>query len=274
APQGLPHWPGPPAWESDGELPEPRLRGLQRRRALRGLPAGRAVRRAAVGRAGQTAARASQLRRVERLRQRRRQLKSRLASQKVKEREFVAQMDRGAHGRHRQDRAGELGRRVWQLSSDNVRLRAAADQQAKEGVQQAERLAQSTKQVGENEARVQFLLDRIITLLSGASGADPELTEALASARQHERAVLRQLEEARRHFDEVQRQNGELTMRLTEELGLSRRLSDGISSWRWRSASSAFRTVDAAETSQFAADDSGTPARLGRLGLQTPGGPA
>ncbi|CAK0801372.1 unnamed protein product, partial [Prorocentrum cordatum] len=228
APQGLPHWPGPPAWESDGELPE-----LDSAGSSDGEPSAASLQAELfAGQPSEELARrlheheASQLRRVERLRQRRRQLKSRLASQKVKEREFVAQME--AHmddiGRTEQ----ELGRRVWQLSSDNVRLRAAADQQAKEGVQQAERLAQSTKQVGENEARVQFLLDRIITLLSGASGADPELTEALASARQHERAVLRQLEEARRHFDEVQRQNGELTMRLTEELGLSRRLSDQL----------------------------------------------
>eukprot|EP00747_Dinoflagellata_sp_TGD_P118365 gnl/TRDRNA2_/TRDRNA2_172802_c0_seq6.p1 gnl/TRDRNA2_/TRDRNA2_172802_c0~~gnl/TRDRNA2_/TRDRNA2_172802_c0_seq6.p1 ORF type:complete len:435 (-),score=74.50 gnl/TRDRNA2_/TRDRNA2_172802_c0_seq6:79-1383(-) len=46
--------------------------------------------------------------------------------------------------------------------------------------------------------------------------------------RQRERDMLRQLEDTRQQFDEVRQQNGELTSRLTEELGLSKRLQDQL----------------------------------------------
>lgn len=168
---------------------------------------------------------AKQLRKIERLKRRKQQLKSRLAAYKKKEKEFVAQMD--CHMDEVERTEHELTQRIEQLTAENQQLRALTEKRARDNAQHVEKLTETTKQCSESETRVQFLVDRIVALLSAGS-ADPAQTEAVVKMRQREREVLRQLEETRAQFDEVRQQNGELTSRLTEELGLSRRLSDQL----------------------------------------------
>jgi len=168
---------------------------------------------------------AKQMRTVERLRRRKRRLRARLAAYQRKEMEFVAQMDSHMDEVERTEHA--LTQRIEQLTAESQQLRTFTDKRANDNANLAERLAETTKQCSESETRVQFLVDRIVALLSAAS-ADPEQTQAIVEMRQRERDMLKHLEEARQQYDEVRQQNSDLTSRLTEELALSRRLSDQL----------------------------------------------
>lgn len=142
-----------------------------------------------------------------------------------KEMEFVAQMD--SHMDEVEHTEHALSLKIEALSAENHQLRTFNEKRERDNSQLAERLGETTKQCSESETRVQFLVDRIVALLSSGSG-DPSQTEAVVSMRQREREMLRQLEETRQQFDEVRQQNGELHSRLTEELGLSRRLQEQL----------------------------------------------
>lgn len=166
-----------------------------------------------------------ELQRIQRLRRQKKRLKVALAAFKQKEKEFVAQMD--AHMDEVERTEHDLSKRIDALTTENQQLRELTDRRARENSEQVEKLNETTKQCGESETRVQFLVDRIVALLS-AGAADPAQTEAVMNLRQREREMLRQLEDTRQQFDEVRQQNGELTSRLTEELSLSRRLSDQL----------------------------------------------
>jgi len=166
-----------------------------------------------------------ELRRIQRLRRQKKRLKIALAAFKQKEKEFVAQMD--AHMDEVEETERAYSKRIESLTAENQQLRERTERRARENAEQVEKLNETTKQCGESETRVQFLVDRIVALLS-AGAADPSQTEAVVNLRQREREMLRMLEETRQQFDEVRQQNGELTTRLTEELSLSRRLSDQL----------------------------------------------
>lgn len=170
-------------------------------------------------------AEARELRRIQRLRRQKKRLKVALTAFKQKEKEFVTQMD--AHMDEVERTEQDLSKRIEGLTAENQQLRERTERRARENSEQVEKLNETTKQCGESETRVQFLVDRIVALLS-AGAADPSQTEAVMNLRQRERDMLRMLEETRQQFDEVRQQNGELATRLTEELNLSRRLSDQL----------------------------------------------
>ena len=100
-----------------------------------------------------------------------------------------------------------------------------AETRTRDNRQQSERLAETTRHCGESETRVQFLIDRIVALLS-TQLQDPAQTEAVVVMRSRERELLRLLEGQRGQCDEVKQQSQELNSCLDEELGLSRRLKD------------------------------------------------
>lgn len=162
---------------------------------------------------------------IERERTRRRQLRALLSACQKKEEELVDQMD--AHMDEVEHREKALSKKIEDLTSQNQVLRELHDQRVSETLQQVERLNEATKQCSDSETRVQFLVDRIVALLRQHL-ADPEQVEQVVKLRQRERDLIRQLEETRQQHDEVRQQNGELTSRLTEELSLSRRLSDQL----------------------------------------------
>lgn len=198
-----------------------------------------------------------QLRQIDRLKRRKKHLKDRLAAYKLKEKEFVAQMD--AHMDEVESTEQELTARIAQLTDENQQLRQLTDKRAAENAAHLDKLTETTKQCSESETRVQFLVDRIVTLLSAGS-ADPAQVEAVVNMRQREREVLRHLEETRQQFDEVRQQNGELTSRLTEELSLSRRLADQLAEVEERFFH------NRAEPQPVGCDGASPPLRGGRLG--------
>lgn len=162
---------------------------------------------------------------VKRVEQRKKKYQTLLKAYQRKEMEFVAQMD--THMDEVEHTEHTLSMKIENLSAENSQLRSFNEKRERENAQLAERLAETTKQCSESETRVQFLVDRIVALLSTGS-TDTAQTDAVVAMRQREREMLRQLEETRQQFDEVRQQNGELHSRLTEELGLSRRLQDQL----------------------------------------------
>jgi len=160
-----------------------------------------------------------------RLDQRKRKLQNVLKVYQRKEMEFVAQMD--SHMDEVEHTEHALSLKIEALTAENHQLRQFNEKRERDNAQLAEKLSETTKQCSESETRVQFLLDRIVALLSSGS-ADASQTDAVVNMRQREREMLRQLEETRQQFDEVRQQNGELHSRLTEELGLSRRLQEQL----------------------------------------------
>mmetsp|Transcript_33659 Transcript_33659/g.106927 ORF Transcript_33659/g.106927 Transcript_33659/m.106927 type:complete len:722 (-) Transcript_33659:224-2389(-) len=195
------------------------------------------------------------LRKIGRLRRRKQELKAMFAAYKQKEEEFVTQMD--SHMDEVESTEHELSLKIETLTAENQQLRDFTDRRAQDNSECVEKLNETIKQCSESETRVQFLVDRIVALMSGGS-ADPAQTQAVVSMRQREQEMLRQLEETRQQFNEVRQQNGELTSRLTEELGLSRRLSDQLAEVEERF----FR----AQTEQPHAAEVPLPPRAGRLG--------
>jgi len=160
-----------------------------------------------------------------RLEQRKRKLQNLLKVYQRKEMEFVAQMD--SHMDEVEHTEHALSLKIEALTAENHQLRQFNEKRERDNAQLAEKLSETTKQCSESETRVQFLLDRIVALLSSGS-ADASQTDAVINMRQREREMLRQLDETRQQFDEVRQQNGELHSRLTEELGLSRRLQEQL----------------------------------------------
>lgn len=166
------------------------------------------------------------LQRIERMRHAKKRLKVELGSYKQKEKQYVAQMDTHMDEVERAEQ--ELSSRIEVLTADSQQLREENETQSRENQDVIDRLSETTKQCGESETRVQFLVDRIVALLSARETVDPAQTEAVLSLRQRERDMLRQLEDTRQQFDEVRQQNCEITGRLTEELSLSKRLSEQL----------------------------------------------
>eukprot|EP00928_Gymnodinium_smaydae_P024226 TRINITY_DN1966_c0_g1_i3.p1 TRINITY_DN1966_c0_g1~~TRINITY_DN1966_c0_g1_i3.p1 ORF type:complete len:695 (+),score=159.30 TRINITY_DN1966_c0_g1_i3:61-2145(+) len=162
---------------------------------------------------------------IERLKKRKQRLKAKLAEYARKEVKFIAEMDSHMDEVERTEHA--LSLRIEQLTNENSQLRGKTEKRSRDNAELAEKLAESTTQCNESETRVQFLVDRIVALLSNGS-ANPEETQAIVEMRQRERDMLRSLEETRAQYDEVRQQNGELNTRLTEELQLSRRLADQL----------------------------------------------
>lgn len=160
-----------------------------------------------------------------RLEQRKKNFQGLLKAYQRKEMEFVAQMD--SHMDEVEHTEHALSLKIEALSVENHQLRTFNEKRERDNSQLAERLSETTKQCSESETRVQFLVDRIVALLSSGS-ADQAQTDAVVGMRQREREMLRQLEETRQQFDEVRQQNGELHSRLTEELSLSRRLQEQL----------------------------------------------
>jgi len=199
------------------------------------------------------------LKRKKRLKRETRALQRQLNAYRKKEQEFVAQMDSHMDEVERTENA--LTQRIETLTSENQELRNITDKRARDNAELAEKLVETTKHCSESESRVQFLVDRIVALLKGGS-ADPKQTEAVIHMRQREREMLKSLEETRQQFDEVRAQNGELTSRLTEELGLSRRLSDQLAEVEERFF---FQRTDPVAPCSEAA-----PLRPGRLGPRPP----
>jgi len=165
------------------------------------------------------------LQRIARMKQKKKQLKAMLGAYRQKEEEFVSRMD--SHMDEVESTEHELSLKIETLTAENQQLRDFTDKRAQDNSESIEKLNETIKQCSESETRVQFLVDRIVALMSAGS-ADPAQTEAVVSMRRREQEMLRQLEETRQQFNEVRQQNGELTSRLTEELGLSRRLSDQL----------------------------------------------
>jgi len=165
------------------------------------------------------------LQRIARMKQKKKQLKAMLGAYRQKEEEFVSRMD--SHMDEVESTEHELSLKIETLTTENQQLRDFTDKRAQDNSESIEKLNETIKQCSESETRVQFLVDRIVALMSAGS-ADPAQTEAVVSMRRREQEMLRQLEETRQQFNEVRQQNGELTSRLTEELGLSRRLSDQL----------------------------------------------
>jgi len=164
-------------------------------------------------------------RKARRLSLRKQHLKSMLGAYRQKEQEFVAQMD--AHMDEVERTEQELVHRIDALTASNQDMREASERRAQEIAQHTECLSEATKHCSESETRVQFLMDRILALLS-AGATDPPQVKAVVDCRQREREVLRQAEEIRQQYNEVRQQNVELDARLTEEQSLSRRLSDQL----------------------------------------------
>lgn len=162
---------------------------------------------------------------AKRLARRKRRLKAKLVAYQRKEVEFVQQMDSHMDEVERTEQA--LTQRIEALTADNTQLRSFTDKRARDNGDLSDKLAESTKQCGDSETRVQFLVDRIVALLSNVASSR-EQTQAITNMRVRERDMLSHLEDARLQYDEVRQQNGELTSRLTEELALSRRLSDQL----------------------------------------------
>lgn len=160
-----------------------------------------------------------------RVAKRKKELRAMLSAYKQKEKEFCNQMDR--HMEEVESHENNLGNRIEELSAGNQELRESTERRGKENVESQERLMDTMKSCSESETRVQFLMERIVALLT-ASNADPALIDAVSESRKREKEVIRQIEEARGQFEEVRQQNGELTSRLTDEMGLSRRLSDQL----------------------------------------------
>merc|ERR1719162_2200734 len=130
-------------------------------------------------------------------------------------------MEEVAHTEH------VLTQRIESLEVENVQLKVVAEQRVRDNQVLNDKLSETTRHCNESETRVQFLVDRIVALLS-TQLPDPAQTEVVVSMRRQERELIRTLEESRGQLDEVKHQNGELTSRLDEELNLSRRLQDQL----------------------------------------------
>lgn len=141
------------------------------------------------------------------------------------EKEYVENMDQRmeevAHTEH------VLTQRIESLELENVQLKVVAEQRVRDNQVLNDKLSETTRHCNESETRVQFLVDRIVALLS-TQLPDPAQTEVVVSMRRQERELIRTLDESRQNLDEVKHQNGELTSRLDEELNLSRRLQDQL----------------------------------------------
>eukprot|EP00929_Paragymnodinium_shiwhaense_P079161 TRINITY_DN41171_c0_g1_i1.p1 TRINITY_DN41171_c0_g1~~TRINITY_DN41171_c0_g1_i1.p1 ORF type:complete len:736 (+),score=170.55 TRINITY_DN41171_c0_g1_i1:102-2309(+) len=211
---------------------------------------------------------------LERLRSRKKRLKDRLATYQEKEMEFVSQMDTHMDEVERTEHS--LSLRIEQLTTDNDTLRTVTEKRARENSELADKLAETTKQCNESETRVQFLVDRIVALLSNGL-ANPQQTQAIVNLRQRERGMLQQLEDTRAQYDEVRQQNGELTSRLTEELALSRRLSDQLAEVEERffhhraTAESQLPHLSSSERAARAGGAAPAPALSDGLGHSPPG---
>jgi len=116
---------------------------------------------------------------------------------------------------------------IDELSQHCSDLQNTQEQRQQELLQELEKLNTATQQCSECENRSQFLVERIITLLT-CSPLDPEHVSVLKSKHRAEREMLRQFEDIRQQYDEVRQQNVELTSRLLEESSFSRRLSDQL----------------------------------------------
>eukprot|EP00930_Biecheleria_cincta_P019699 TRINITY_DN14974_c0_g1_i1.p1 TRINITY_DN14974_c0_g1~~TRINITY_DN14974_c0_g1_i1.p1 ORF type:complete len:507 (+),score=134.41 TRINITY_DN14974_c0_g1_i1:190-1521(+) len=120
--------------------------------------------------------------------------------------------------------------RMQHLEEMSARAEELKDQQkhrADNIIQELEKLNAAVKVCSETEVRVQFLVERIVALLSNSS-LEPGQIELLKQKRQEERDKYEQFQEIRHQYDDVRQQNGELTQRLNEESSLSRRLSDQL----------------------------------------------
>mmetsp|Transcript_15905 Transcript_15905/g.29095 ORF Transcript_15905/g.29095 Transcript_15905/m.29095 type:complete len:623 (+) Transcript_15905:94-1962(+) len=195
-------------------------------------------------------------RKIKKLKRKRQKLETTLEAYRQKEKEFVRQMDSHMDDVERKERS--LGIQINTLQTENQQLRTCTDRRARDNAALADKLSETTKQCSEAETRVQFLVDRIVALLSAGSG-DPSQTEAVVNMRYRERELLKQLDETRAQFDEVRQQNGELTSRLTEELTLSRRLQDQL-------AEVEERFFQHGRTGQALGEDGVVPLPGGRLG--------
>jgi len=162
---------------------------------------------------------------VGKMKRKKQRLEKKLLTYQHKEQQFVNLMDHHMDDVERKEH--DLQRQIDTLTAENQQLRSATEKRARDNTALADKLSDTTKQCSEAETRVQFLVDRIVALLSAGSG-DPTQTEAVVNMRGRERELLKQLDETRQQFDEVRMQNGELTSRLTEELTLSRRLQDQL----------------------------------------------
>jgi len=200
----------------------------------------------------------------QRLEKRKKNFQGKLKAYQRKEMEFVAQMD--SHMDEVEQTEHALSLKIEGLSAENHQLRTFNEKRERDNSQLAERLGETTKQCSESETRVQFLVDRIVALLSSGS-ADQAQTDAVIEMRQREREMLRQLEDTRQQFDEVRQQNGELHSRLTEELSLSRRLQEQLVEVEDRFSTFQTHRERGPDAPAFPGIDSSLPSGLGLVAL-------
>merc|ERR1719464_2199417 len=86
----------------------------------------------------------------------------------------------------------ELSQKIETLTGENQQLRDSTDKRAQDNSENVDKLNETIKQCSESETRVQFLVDRIVALMSAGS-ADPAQTEAVVAMRRREQDMVRQL---------------------------------------------------------------------------------
>eukprot|EP00929_Paragymnodinium_shiwhaense_P084388 TRINITY_DN45110_c0_g1_i1.p1 TRINITY_DN45110_c0_g1~~TRINITY_DN45110_c0_g1_i1.p1 ORF type:complete len:463 (+),score=130.69 TRINITY_DN45110_c0_g1_i1:95-1483(+) len=162
---------------------------------------------------------------VNRLLEQRRRLKVHLRAQKSKHEKLSALAE--SHLEAARQRKEALKADMERLSSESQTWRRRIDKGGQDNANLVGNLAEETRFCDEARSRMQFLYDRIVSLLA-ASNVDSEEVSFVCDLRSQELEVLRQIEETQLLYEDMRQQNGELHNRVDEELHLSRRLAEQL----------------------------------------------
>ncbi|CAD7955599.1 unnamed protein product [Amoebophrya sp. A120] len=161
------------------------------------------------------------LRRLQQEKQAREKYKKSIVEYEAKERDFVSSMEAQMDQWEATEKA--MTEKLKTFESENAKLQRFCDslqEDEKETKQELQTLRQTN---AETEKRVQFLMDRLVSLLSTEKSNDVE-KELLTAMTDRETKLNGQMEKLKSELDQVRQQNRDFAVRLTEEQKLSAKL--------------------------------------------------
>ncbi|CAD7927141.1 unnamed protein product, partial [Amoebophrya sp. A25] len=142
-----------------------------------------------------------------------------------KEREFVYQMEAQMDQWEAQEKAMSMKLQTLEMEKRKLTLWCEeAGRVQRDARTEADELRE---QHTESERRVQFLMDRLVSLLSASGSTEKEAAvekDVLQALNDREKELVARLQRSKTDVDQVRQQNRDLALRLTEEQKLSARL--------------------------------------------------
>lgn len=166
------------------------------------------------------------LKTVKRLRRQKAELRALKRAYRKKEAEFVAQMDRHMDDVEHTENA--LHARIETLDVEANDLRDIQDRQVKDKDILQQRLEETTAQCSDSEKRVQFLMDRLVALLSAAGSTERLQRELLGAMETREWDMAQKLEGVRLKLSEERGNNRDMAVHLSDEQRRTKDLHDHL----------------------------------------------